>query len=108
MTAERDDARVIEAVESVCPEFTPALRQRVLSAIAVPARVPARPRRRLIAVAVGAAALLAGLGFVPLPLGRTHGVLTRAVAAMNIGLRSGAPRMEACAMRNGRTASCPS
>jgi hypothetical protein len=85
MDTERTEVRVTEAVEAVRPEFTPALRQRIVMAIEARAPAPARPRRRWIAVAAGAAAVLIGVGFVPLPAGRTHGVLARAMATLDAG-----------------------
>ncbi len=74
-------SRLTGAVEAVCPEFGPALRGRVLEAIAeVP--VPHRSRRRLIAALAGAVVVLFALGFVPVPRSGGKGALTRAMAAM--------------------------
>ncbi len=85
MDTERAEARMTEAVEAVRPEFTPALRQRMVAEIEAEAPARVHPRRRWIALVVGAAAVLVGLGFVPLPAGRTHGVLARAMATLDAG-----------------------
>lgn len=68
-------------LETTRPELTPALQARAVAAMEAARARPARPRRRLIAVVTMAVVVLAGLGFVPIPLGRTKGALDRAVAA---------------------------
>jgi hypothetical protein len=73
-----DVARWLEATR---PELTPALQARAVAAMEAAQARPARPRRRLVAIVTMAVVVLAGLGFVPIPLGSTKGALDRAVAA---------------------------
>ncbi len=67
-------------LEAARPELTSELEARAVAAVAA-ARRPARARR-WIAIAVGAAVALFGLGFVPIPMGQAKGALDKAVAAL--------------------------
>jgi len=80
--SERIDGQIREAVCEAAGEPRGELRARALEAMA-----DARPRRvirraRPAAVAIAAAALLVGLGFVPFPAGSAKGALGRALAAV--------------------------
>jgi len=70
-----------ELLESSRPELTPALEARAVAAVESARARPARPRRRLVAVATAGVVVLVGLGFVPIPLGQMKGALDRALAS---------------------------
>ena len=78
-------AEIAGLLETARPELTPELEARAVAAVESTQQAPARPRRRLIAVAVGAAVALAGLGFVPFPAGGAKGAFSRALAITNQG-----------------------
>ena len=71
-------------LEAARPELTEKLEARAVRAVAeaTAVRRPLLSRPRWIAVAVGAALALFILGFLPIPMGQTHGALDQAVAAL--------------------------
>lgn len=79
MNDERIGSELAGLLEKARPELTPELETRAVAAMRE-ARPRRLTRRRLIAVAVGAAVALFGLGFVPVPMGEAKGVLDRAMA----------------------------
>jgi len=82
MKKEAIDNQVAELVEQVTLPLSADAKGRMLSGIARVEPTRVKPRRRLIAIAVGAAVVLFALGFVPLPAGSAKGALTRAMAAI--------------------------
>jgi len=81
MSDRRLQAEIAELLETARPELTAELEARAVAAVEAAQVRPVRPRRRWIAVAVGAAVALVGLGFVPFPAGGAKGALDRAMAA---------------------------
>ncbi len=73
-------------------EAAPERRAEALAAMGAAGQHPARPRTRRIALLTMAAAVLVGLGFVPIPMGRSKGALDRVLAAAdharNVYIRS--------------------
>jgi hypothetical protein len=79
MSDRQVETEIAGLLEAARPELTRELEARAVAAVA--AARPARSRR-WIAVAVGAAVALFGLGFVPVPMGKAKGALDRAMAAL--------------------------
>jgi len=73
------EAEIQESLAHLRGEAGDDLRERAVSAMT--AVQPARPQRRWVAIVAAAVVVAAGLGFVPIPRGRTKGVLGRAMAA---------------------------
>ncbi len=84
MKTEPIDNQMAELIEQVRRPLRTEAKARSLSGMAASRPARAHPRRRLIAIAVGAAAVvLFGLGFVPFPAGSAKGALTKALAAFD-------------------------
>ncbi len=83
MKNELTDMQTTEVFQRAVPPLNPQVRDRAVQAMANSAPARAHPRRRLIAITVGVAAVvLFGLGFVPFPAGSAKGALARAQAGM--------------------------
>lgn len=74
------DEQFTELLTAARPELSARWQDRVLAKVAAPAT---HRTRRWMAIAVGAAVALIGLGFVPIPMGSAKGAFSRALAMTN-------------------------
>jgi len=83
MKTEPIDEKVAEILHEAQPPLSANWDERALQAMASARLRRTRSRRRLLAVALGAMAMLTAIGFVPFPAGRARGAWDRALAAAN-------------------------
>jgi hypothetical protein len=84
MKTEEFDSHFTQALEQSLPPFSPQIKARALEAMGQGRPLRTRSRARLVAVFVGATAVLVALGFVPWPMGSANsatGALARAATA---------------------------
>jgi len=81
MKHEIADEKLTGILDKLTGALPAQVEERVMREMANAKPVRARSRRRLIAIAVGAAVVLFALGFVPFPMGKATGALERAMAA---------------------------
>jgi hypothetical protein len=85
MKKEFADEKLTGILDKLTGALPAQVEERAMREMANARPVRARSRRRLIALAVGAAVVVFALGFVPFPAGSAKGALTRAMAAMEQG-----------------------
>ncbi len=81
MNSDSIEGKILQSLEGLRGDLDPGRRAEAMAAMAAARPVPPRPWARHAALAMAAGVVLVGLGFVPIPMGRTKGLLDRAMAA---------------------------